>query len=207
MASHFKNVSQRFDKTDYQLTEIKADGLYRHYKFHDKNMPENCWFNITTWPYHLVISGDIGTYVFNRIEDMVHFFDGDGINPSYWAEKCTAQNTYFGGGVEEFDPEAASEAMSELYDEAVEHVKEEFVGEDQEERLEILAEIRNDDYPPMKHFEHDHEFYESWYHYAEYMYYVADEPPHVTRYTWRYLYCLFAINKACKMINEHESNK
>jgi hypothetical protein len=47
------------------------------------------WFEIVTWPGTLCIHGDMGTYVFSRINDMFQFFrDGRGeINRSYWAEK------------------------------------------------------------------------------------------------------------------------
>lgn len=52
-------------------------------------------FRINTWPGHLCISGDMGTYVFSRLRDMFEFHaNGDDwaampirINASYWAEK------------------------------------------------------------------------------------------------------------------------
>jgi hypothetical protein len=46
-------------------------------------------FELITTPWRLIITGDMGTWVFARIEDMFEFFrtkDG-GINRSYWAEK------------------------------------------------------------------------------------------------------------------------
>ena len=55
------------------------------------------WFELVTWPGSLAYSGDMGCFVFSRLEDMFEFFRteyGEGqklrINPSYWGEKLEA---------------------------------------------------------------------------------------------------------------------
>jgi len=58
-------------------------------------------FRISTWPGHLCISGDAGTFVFQRTEDMFKFFRGDDINPNYWEEKIEAESSF--GGTRKFD--------------------------------------------------------------------------------------------------------
>lgn len=69
---------------------IKLDqGVYRHIVF---QCPKNSFlyrFEIVTTPWRLMITGDMGTWVFARLDDMFEFFrtDSGKINQSYWAEK------------------------------------------------------------------------------------------------------------------------
>ena len=83
------------DVKNHQISIIKDDGLHRFIRF---KRPDSTsyWFDLITWPGFLCISGDCGTYVFSRTEDMFDFFkmrDGDfnkkkdrllNINPRYW---------------------------------------------------------------------------------------------------------------------------
>ena len=77
------------DVKNHEITIHKNNGVYRHLTF--KN-PNDCnrYFNITTFPNFLVITGDMGALVFFRVnDDMFNFFRSDDlkINPDYWAEK------------------------------------------------------------------------------------------------------------------------
>ena len=73
---------------NHELTIHQNNGVYRHLTFAN---PNDCdkYFNITTFPNHLVITGDMGTLVFSRLYDMFNFFRSDDlrINPDYWSEK------------------------------------------------------------------------------------------------------------------------
>jgi len=80
---------------DHQML-IEADhGVVRSIVF---STPGQChaWFRVITWPGCLCISGDYGTFVFNRVDDMFCFFrEGEPTgelktNPYYWAEKLEA---------------------------------------------------------------------------------------------------------------------
>lgn len=76
---------------DVKHHEIKVhqnNGVYRHLTF-KKPFTYDMHFNITTVPGYLMITGDMGTLVFFRCEDMFRFFRSDEllINPSYWGEK------------------------------------------------------------------------------------------------------------------------
>ena len=75
----------------HELKIIKDDGVYRHMRFGD---PDTIIYSmhVTTWPGHLAVTGDMGTYLFSRIEDMFKFFRHDRPNPQYWAEKCQASD-------------------------------------------------------------------------------------------------------------------
>lgn len=84
------------DVAEHAIKVLHADGIYRHVRF-KKPGDSNFWFDLITWPGCLTIRGDMGTWVFSRVEDMFTFFRVDElkINPSYWAEKI--QNGVHGG--------------------------------------------------------------------------------------------------------------
>lgn len=98
------------DTAKFKLTILHDDGVYRHLRIGD---PETfCQaFQITTWPGHLEYSGDMGDYVFSRLDDMFRFFRGDSINPSYWAEKLQAIDR--ADGVKKYSPTLARDYINE----------------------------------------------------------------------------------------------
>lgn len=106
------------DIATHKLYVERDDGLYRHLRFRatdaEGRTSYNMGFDIVTWPGWLAYTGDMGSFVFARLPDMLNFFrkaprqDGtifDGIDRRYWAEKCEAQGTR-GDGIREFDAEA-----------------------------------------------------------------------------------------------------
>ena len=98
------------DIRNHSMTVKRDDGPYRHLVFRQPENSWNMWFEIVTWPNHLTINGDMGTWSFSRIDDMFEFFrkglDDDHlrINEQYWAEKITAESR-FGGPSKKFTPE------------------------------------------------------------------------------------------------------
>lgn len=88
-----KDIKDRFLRNvkDHKLTVLLDNGIHRHLHFSN---PEQFayYFHLTTWPGYLCISGDMGCYVFCRVEDMFTFFRSDkgNINPHYWSEKLQA---------------------------------------------------------------------------------------------------------------------
>lgn len=95
------------DVATHAMEVLRDDGIYRHLRF--KRPTSYCYgFDIVTYPGYLVMSGDMGSWVFSRLHDMFEFFrcrpkNEDPaklhINRSYWAEKLQAINR---GGVKEF---------------------------------------------------------------------------------------------------------
>lgn len=106
------------DVLQHQM-HIKLDqGIFRHIEFKRQETNVNS-FQITTTPYHLIITGDMGSYTFTRLNDMFEFFESgvDNINPSYWSEK-----------VESVDRRCGLTTFSkELFDEAVKNYIEEYL--------------------------------------------------------------------------------
>lgn len=114
------------DVATHAMTVIRDDGVNRHVKF--RRSGTRCMgFDLITWPGHLCYSGDMGTYVFARIEDMFEFFratptdlawadrhNGETlyINLGYWQEKVLAADK--SGGIEAFDPDLFIARVREL---------------------------------------------------------------------------------------------
>lgn len=139
-ARFLKNVSE------HQIEVIKDDGVHRHLRFKAPNT-RAYWFELVTWPNRLVITGDMGTYVFARQEDMFEFFGrpDNGINASYWAEKLIAVDenippsefcaqkarVIFADAIGDWPAEAQSLAFAELDDASYDNVEDfcRFVGE------------------------------------------------------------------------------
>lgn len=79
-------MSFQSDTKLHEMTCIKSDGLHRHYHFSNPKY-SNYWFDIVTVPGYLFMTGDMGTWAFSRINDMIQFFNHDRIDYGYWAEK------------------------------------------------------------------------------------------------------------------------
>lgn len=112
---------------DHRLFVLRDDGLNRHLRF---KRPDStfCHFDVITWPGCLCFTGDMGTYVFRRLEDMFDFFRAgtserraDGglhINPGYWSEKLQAADR--DDGYKAFSLTRFKEAVKEQFDAATE---------------------------------------------------------------------------------------
>lgn len=85
------------DSVRHHKLTVKLDrGVHRHLHFQNPECGHR-WFTLTTWPNYLTISGDMGTYVFHRSDDLFPLFrwgDRQAINPQYWEGKCEAADKY-----------------------------------------------------------------------------------------------------------------
>lgn len=82
------------DVATHEMTVFRDDGLYRHIRFRRPNTMRT-HFDLITYPGYLCYSGDMGTYVFSRLDDMFEFFRTDrDINPGYWSEKLQAVDNH-----------------------------------------------------------------------------------------------------------------
>ncbi|NKS58942.1 hypothetical protein GS504_15930 [Rhodococcus hoagii] len=90
------STTQRIERTrrqfeaetrEHAMTALRDDGLYRHLRFAKPGT--SIWhFDLVTWPGHLVICGDIGSWHFARLPDMFEFFGTrQALSPDYWGEK------------------------------------------------------------------------------------------------------------------------
>ncbi|AWN03663.1 hypothetical protein PBI_JACE_43 [Gordonia phage Jace] len=88
---------------DHQMTVLHDDGgVYRHLRFQQAGT--SIWhFDLITWPGHLVICGDIGSWHFARLHDMFEFFGTrQTLSPDYWGEKLQGNQRHTGYSAERF---------------------------------------------------------------------------------------------------------
>ena len=112
------------DTTEHKITILRDDGVARHIRFRAPGTI--CYgFDLITWPGHLCISGDCGTYVFQRLEDMFELFRTSTeyaashpehklfINARYWGQKLLCIGT--DAGYREFDEDAFKERVAKHF--------------------------------------------------------------------------------------------
>ena len=156
-----QEIKERFlkDITDHEMTVIQDDGVSRHIRFRKPGTGVYS-FDLITWPGILCYTGDMGTFVFSRIEDMFKFFRCQkelfSISTGYWAEKVIASDRR---GVREFSIEKFESVVKEYLDNYLESSPEEEL-EALRERLkdEVIALAYDGEYPAMQaamEFEHD----------------------------------------------------
>jgi len=135
-------TEERFlkDIANHKMTIIRDNGVNRHVRFKNPGSG-SMYFDLITWPGHLCYTGDMGTFVFQRLEDMFQFFRTDRrhfkkdqmlfINTGYWAEKCIAVDSV--DGIRKYSPDLFKEEISEWLKETLEE-REECFGFDENKR-------------------------------------------------------------------------
>jgi len=186
-------TEERFlkDVSKHIMTVELDQGVHRSIRFRQPDT-YNMSFRLTTYPGGLCFSGDMGTFVFERTEDMFAFFrqkpykdEKVPINVGYWMEKCEAQDTRC-DGMREFDPERLREQVRECWEEHFED------RQDSDEARECWEEIEREIlgadpnlyrvHDALYGFKHgDFTFYDSW-------------EWRLTRPTFRMIWCLYAIS-------------
>lgn len=106
---HFARFTS--DTPDHEMKILLDQGVYRHLRF-KKPGTGMYFFDIITWPGNLTIRSDMGTYTFNRLDDMFEFFGGREpgyVNEDYWAEKLVAVDKH--SPAKEFDEDLFKEQV------------------------------------------------------------------------------------------------
>lgn len=105
----------------HEMIVIRDDGVNRHIRF--KRPGTMCMhFDLLTWPGYLCYTGDMGTYVFRRLEDMLQFFRRPIGSPPfridlrYYAEKVEASDKY--DGIEKFSADVFKANVKDFFDQA-----------------------------------------------------------------------------------------
>lgn len=192
------------DIAAHQLTIVRDDGLYRHLRF--RRPGTYCMgFDIHTWPGYLCYTGDMGTYVFQRIEDMLEFFrddrwrDGNDslyINPHYWSEKVQAAERH--GGITEFCEEIFRERVLERVNDHVKSMAEEYEAEEDIEKDPRVIELREEieSQVLIREFDGEHEARRAAYlykHKATGFNFQDFGECDLTVYSHRFLWCCYAL--------------
>ncbi|ENX48284.1 hypothetical protein F886_00085 [Acinetobacter sp. NIPH 542] len=188
------------DVKDHVLTINLDQGVFRDITLKRPNSG-SFYYNITTRPGHLMISGDMGTFVFKRLEDMFNFFrdenDSYQINTGYWEEKLEAGCKR--GGVKEFSSDVAKDILLELLDEHLKGIDSGDYDRDNRDEKEAIEEIENlislaesDEYDfiaEIRNWDNDSNNVEinDWWEWD------------FTEYSYHYIWCLYAIVHAIKL--------
>lgn len=148
-------VSETFkENTDTHTMKVRLDnGIYRHLEF-SKPGSNIYRFDLITYPGYLVVSGDMGEWVFSRLPDMFEFFrspEGT-INPVYWAEKCKAAD--YRNGLKIFDVNIAKRSVKEYLQELYEN------------NPEILKDVVDKADNDIRYYDGPHRFYDSCYNFT-----------------------------------------
>lgn len=186
------------DVADHQMTVIRDDGVDRHIRFREPGTIIY-GFDLITWPGHLCITGDCGTYVFTRIQDMFDFFRTEPsyasrhpdkklfINASYWGQKLLSIGT--NAGFKEFDEDKFTSRITDYFNDWKESEEPEAdVADDLWEEISSRVLSRVDD--------GEHRAYQAAYDFEHYGFWFQDffDGGGTERYTFHYLWCLYAIN-------------
>jgi len=177
----------------HQMIVIRDEGLSRHLRF-KKPETTDMYFDLITWRGHLCYTGDMGTYVFTRVDDMFKFFRGDRINPGYWEEKCIASQTRMrGNGIKAFDVDTFNDTVREYIKNYWEL---DVVPED------LQAEL---DREVLCHHENEYEAYQAAHNFSfkEYNFYDC-EGLCGWIYTYHFIWCLRALVWG---INQYDKSK
>ncbi len=183
------------DVATHELVVLRDDGVYRHLRF--RRPGTMCMhFDILTWPGYLCYTGDMGTYVFQRLEDMLMFFRRpssdrdlfDCIDMRYWAEKVQADDR--NDGITEFDPEAFRDVVKDRFDDFIESRGEDWSAERREALWSevvssIFGALNEDD--PHRAFWAVHEFNHDGLRFEDFFEFNTDA------YTHRFQWCCFAL--------------
>jgi len=183
------------DTNNHSMKIIQDDGVHRHMSFTD-NGSSVYRFDLITWPGHLCISGDCGTYVFSRLHDMLEFFRMDksdfnhsknrklNINAGYWGEKLQGTGTQ--EGYKRYSEEILKSTLLEITEDSWEfetdQEKEDVMQQLNDYVLDCFEGDESLDYNLASEFksDHGHEFIDLF----EYSF---------KEYTHHYIWCLYAI--------------
>ena len=185
--SFLKNIK------DHQIGIIKDAGLYRHIRCKRPDTM-NMYFDIITFLGGLLYTGDMGTYEFERVEDMFKFFrDPDKnlhINSDYYAEKCKAESIY-GEGIRKFDEDSFINNIKHYYDTYFEDCDDSYKDEKERVWIEIESQILNNDHSEYELVSNLNNF--SMYHDASEFQFTGFWEYSYQSKTYHFLWCLYAI--------------
>ena len=190
--------SFRKDVSGHRMTVLLDQGVHRHLMF--KNPGSGYYhFHIVTYPGTLVFTGDMGSYTFERLNDMFDFFTGSEPNLGYWSEKVVAVCRT--DGMEGFSFERFKSRILEAMEE---HLSESNWSDAAKEalRTEVNEDLRCRENNPYdcfgwaRDFEHDGE--EGSFSFQDFWEINCDE------LTPRFVWCCWAILYAIEQYKNHK---
>jgi hypothetical protein len=204
------------DVAQHQMHILKDDGLYRHVRFKAPGtMMEH--FDLITWPGYLCYTGDMGTYVFERLADMFEFFSKEPgrlfqIDMRYWAEKVQAGDRMGRSedGIYEWDEDAFRREMTEQRRRLIIQHGRGMAPEERPDLWEAIGEVidaaeEGQDRAMIAM----HDFHYSYlpagkYSDRQYVHFDTDDFPRCQKYTNRFRWCCYALAWGINQYNEEK---
>ena len=173
------------DIAGHSMEVLLDNGIYRHLDF-SNNGSFNQRFQITTWPGYLCISGDMGCYVFSRVEDMFTFFRGEPgrINPPYWSEKLQSDSKY--RTCMEYSPERFRETVQDYFNSWIEEEE-----PTDPEKARLWKQIEDDVLTADNEYEAFNRASE--FHWQNELFFYDFFEHNLKDYTGQFIWCLYAI--------------
>lgn len=184
-----KHVQSSFDKriVNHTIVVKHCDGLYRHWQCNAPGTGID-GFDVITWPGYLCYTGDMGTYVFSRTTDMVAFIDKALGDIRYVAEKCVSEDR---DGIKQYYRECFQEVIDDECKRLEEELADDEGNSDIESLIDDLDAIRGEDDSgeevAMEALSNTGMF---------------DELPNCRYYTYRFLFCMYALRWFCDKLKE-----
>lgn len=179
------------DVAEHTMHIAIDNGNHRHVTF----AKPGTWcmsFQLITWPGYLCYTGDMGTFVFRRLDDMFEFFrdhKDEGklrINLGYWAEKLEATDR--GSGHEQWSEDKFRAVIEGYFED--EPPSPELRQAIDEEVLSRIDDGQHEAYRAANDFEHDgFTFTDLWDH-------------DFTEYSYRFIWCCYALAWGIKQYDE-----
>lgn len=207
------------DVAEHKMIVKRDDGVYRHVRFINPKS-SSMFFDLITYPGYLVYSGDMGCYVFQRLEDMFQFFRTDrehlhqgrklGINLGYWSEKLQAvDGNRHQASATEFSEERFRRAIMEYL---VSWIRDNATSTTKEERRELWDEVVSDvlgangDSGGFRMQAAAHDFYHVT---SERVTFQFDDlfDHDFTEYTYRFIWCCYALAWGGDAVRQRERGK
>lgn len=180
----------------HELQVLRDDGVYRHLRF--KRPGSWCMhFDIVTWPGYLAYTGDMGCYVFTRLQDMLEFFRRDPdrlfrIDFRYWAEKAQGADR---DGIREFCPEKFTQQIKRRTLDWIRDHRDDTTREQRRELwnavIDEVVDCEGDNgghRQQIAAYEFSHELEDGWRFHFDDLYELSFEV-----YTHRFLWCCHAL--------------
>lgn len=179
-----QQVATRFvnDIEQHVITELHRAGLHGYWHC-AKPTDSNMWFDIVTFPGGLLITGDMGDYLFRRHDDMIPFMRGSAMSFGYVAEKCVAHD----GRLREWQPELFREALDAFY---AENKNDHEDPETFKERLDDLRRWADDGEQAAMQAAHESGLFD------------AHDPLDCRTFGYHFLWCLHAIKWFCDRVED-----
>lgn len=186
------------DVEEHEMQMLKNGVSYRHVLCtgSDKNYSS---FEIITWPGHLCITGDPGTYVFATIGDLFSFFRSKElkINPGNSKKKLKSACELF--GVKEFSFEAFRDRVKDYYDSFAEDNEDELGSLEMQKLWEEISESVLDEGEQGEFFAYHAVQEFEWTFHKDGVKLTFDfqdfflDGGNTEAYTHHYIWCLYAI--------------